>query len=375
MKDFIFNEIKSKACCEACSPKWKEFQISLPKLLDGFDPRVSNDGVKISYQEKKGRYSLSIMRFLTRKLGLLDLLVENNVNKIADSIAQGYYSDEFKVRLDTGVTITENYKNSVGGGSCMCGDYSKYTRLYEMNPDRFEHLVVTCKNNSARAIIAKLDNGEKFAGRAYCDNSACTSKLEAYARKQGWYDVSSEDMIVSDLKWVEGGFPYQDDLGAYYVQRDGNITIGTHTAFKEAGISWHGDTDVQYGYLEDEPTRCYNCRTHIESGDEFYIGGEDYCETCVDDLYTVCSSCSEYIYNDHVVTVEGEDYCETCSQDVGSFCEHCETLVLSENIEVVEDGDEDTVGASSRRTIEVCNECYSNVSFILIREKYCQKIK
>ena len=360
MKDFIFNEIRSVACCDSCSPKWKEFQISLPKLLDSFDPKVSNDGVKISYQEKKGRYSLSIMRFLTRKLGLLDLLVENKVNRIADSITQGYYSDEFKVRLDTGVTITENYENSVGGGSCMCGNSSKYTRLYEMNPDRFEHLVVTCKNNSARAIITKLDNGEKFACKTYCDNSVCKSKLEAYARKQGWYDVDSIDMIVSNLKWFEGGFPYQDNLEAYYIQNDGNITIGTYTALKEAGIYYHGDTDVQYGYLEEEPTRCYNCREHIEGDSVVSVEGEAYCETCVDKLYAVCYRCSGHVYNDSVVSVEGEAYCETCSQYVGSFCENCDTLVLSENIEVVETLGED---------IEVCNECYSNVSFTLIREK------
>ena len=60
--------------------------------------------------------------------------------------------------------------------------------------------------------------------------------------------------------------------------------------------------------------------------------------------------------------VEEENYCDSCSQDLGSFCEHCHNLVLSENINFVEDGDGDG-------DIEVCNECYANVSFTLIREK------
>ena len=361
MKEFIFKEIKSKVCCSGCSPKWGEFQISLPKLLDSFDLRVSNDGVKISYREKRGRYSLSIMRFLTRKLGLLDLLAERNVSRIAESITRCYYSDEFKVRLDVGVTITENYESNVGGSSCMCGVYSKYTRLYEMNPDRFEHLVVSCKNNSARAILAKLDNGKKFACRTYGDNSACISKLETYAGTQGWYDVDSEDMIVSDLKWVEGGFPYQDNLGSYFIQKDGNITIGTHLALKEAGIPVQGETDVQYGYLEEEPTRCYNCQERLGiENNGVYIEGENYCVACADEIFSVCPSCTGYIHNDLVVRVEDEGYCDTCSQKVGSFCEHCDALVLSENIEVVEHED---------GVIEVCNECYMNVSFTLIREK------
>ena len=360
MKEFIFNTIESKVCCESCTPKWIEFQVILPKLLDSFDPKVSQDGVKISYQEEKGRYSLSIMRFLTRKLRLLELITEKNTIEVANFITQRYYSSELKIRLDTGVKITENYKNRVGGGSCMCGSYSKYTRLYEMNPDRFEHLIIVYNNGSARAIIAKLDNGEKFACRTYRDNSVCMNKLESYVREQGWCDVDSRDMIVSDLKWIEGGFPYQDNFTAYHIQSDGNITIGTLRAFEKAGIRVDGDTDVQYGYLEEEPTRCYHCRERIEEGCEVYIGVGDYCETCVNDIFSLCNGCGDYVHRDDVVLLEDECYCESCSQDAGSFCEHCEVFVLSENIKFIEDEGGD---------IEVCNECYENVSFTLIREK------
>lgn len=359
MKQFILSEITSKVCCTSCVPKWEEFQITLPKLLDDLGPRVSNEGDKISYQEKKGRYSLTVMRFLTRKLRLLELLDEKKVSQISDSITQGFFSDEFAVRLDKGATITENYKNRVGGGSCMCGECSEYTRLYEMNPDRFEQLVVTCKNNSARAIIATLDNGKKFKCHSYADNSACMSKLDAHASKEGWLDVPGEDMIVSDLKWVEGGFPYQDDFMIYNIQSDGNITIGTNPSFKKAGVSYQGDTDVQGGYLEESASYCCNCNCVI-GGQEINIEDRLYCEGCVDDSFTVCTECNEYIYNDDTVMVEDGYYCGICSQDVGSYCEHCNELVFSENIQVIEDEEGD---------IEVCNHCYENVSFALIKEK------
>ena len=367
MKDFILSEIKKSVCCSSCVPAWKEFEVSLPRLLDELQPEVSKDGVKISYKEKKGRYSLSIMRFLTRKLNLLDLFDENLVSDISDTVTQGYFSGDFKTRLDKGEKITENYSKGVGGRSCMSGKCSKYTKLYEMNPERFEQLVVTCKNNSARAIIVKLDNGKKFKCRTYGDGSACYAKLDAYAAEQGWLEVEKEDMIVSDLKWFEGGFPYQDNLFCYCIQRNGNLTIGTRAAFDKVGVDYQGDTDVQYGHLMEHPQSCCNCETALVEDIEGYtitaivIRGDLYCEECVNEIFIACEGCYEFMFADNRTRIEGQNYCESCSQDVGSYCQHCEELVLKENINFVEDEKGDD--------IPVCNECYKNVSFTLIREK------
>jgi hypothetical protein len=196
------------------------------ELLVALDPSPPLDGsngyISFNVIDKdmkildKPRVKITTPKFLVRKLGLKEFFNDKTIRKISDNINSKFYG-EINIRLDKGKKITENYKNEVGGHSCMTGSYAHCTKLYEMNPNRFEQLVFIYANDSARAIVSKLDNGEKYCDRCYSTSRFLYAKLQEYSREQGWYQSADEDLIISGLNFQDGCVPYMDTFNHYKI--------------------------------------------------------------------------------------------------------------------------------------------------------------
>ncbi len=170
----------------------------------------------------KDRLKLTTARYLTRKCKLNEVafLNDKQIRFLAEKINSLLWTVEelINIELIRGSDITEAYYNEVGGNSCMTSSNCNYTKLYEINPTRFEMLIIRNDNDSARAIIHKLDNGQKLLGTVYTTAEHLCNKMQNYAAKQNWIlhkDACFSDKntwIMSDLHFCDGEMPFMDVL-------------------------------------------------------------------------------------------------------------------------------------------------------------------
>jgi hypothetical protein len=147
------------------------------------DKPEDEDVGKIAYNvPNKPRMKITTGKFLRRKLNLNKYFNDVDLQAIADNINNELFP-EIKVKLLKGSDITNAYKNCFGVSSCMTNDDAYKTRLYEMNPDRFEMLTMQWKNDEARAILHKLDNNNKLLGCIYSSSSNLKTKMKKYAKE------------------------------------------------------------------------------------------------------------------------------------------------------------------------------------------------
>lgn len=255
----------------------------------------------------KARMRIKTARFLTRKLNLNNgFLSDSAISSIANKINSKLFPD-IRTELISGEQITEAYHKAIGSGSCMTQDCCSYTKLYEMNPDKIQMLVMYYMNDTARAILYKLDNGEYYLDRVYASCKGLEAKMDDYAYEQNWHRYGmvalltteqKENLTISDLHYEDGHVPYMDTFGGS-IHKD-KLTL----SYNNCDLS----LDSTCGYIEDGYV-CEGCDEHISENDAISVGDYTYCEHCVDNSFTYCEYCGGYVDNDDIVYITDEDTC------------------------------------------------------------------
>ena len=270
----------------------------------------------------KDRMKLKTNRFLTRKLNLNSgFLSDKVICKIADKINNELFgNDGIIIELVSGEEITKHYRRETGSHSCMTGGHSDYTQLYEMNPDRFSMLVMFWQNDSARAIVSKLDGGSFYMDRIYSSCDFLQEKMINYANNQGWkcYDNQDydEDMTISNLSYEDGHIPYMDTFNRGCTCNSG-LTIST------CGCCDY-DLDNTDGYLFGGNS-CEFCGEHVNEDDCYFADDRCLCQSCYDENYSQCDNCGNVEDNDNITYIEDthKDVCENCRDRNYVCCEDC----------------------------------------------------
>lgn len=324
--DFIKNAIQEE------DVKTKGYNCWLSKLHTVFDklqqlnPTKPDDNTVgfIAFDvPDKPRVKLKTARFLTRKLNLNNgFLPDSAISSIANKINNKLFPD-IRTELISGEQITEAYRKAVGSSSCMTNDYCDYTKLYEMNPDKIQMLVMYYMNDTARAILYKLDNGKYYLDRIYASCDALKIKMSNYADKQNWYKRETiykltteqkEALTVSDLHYEDGHVPYMDTFGGSIYKSKLTLSYNDYDL----------NLDNTDGYIESGYV-CECCSEYISEDDAISVGGDTYCEHCVTESFTYCECCGEYIDNDSIVYITDADIyvCEYHASRNYTQCEDC----------------------------------------------------
>jgi hypothetical protein len=390
MKEFIFDQIEM-----AVRPlyqenrqiywEWFDKRASLTrKLLDRLNPQIpKGKSPQISFNVldsdlnilDKPRVKTRTTRFLTRKLSLNSgFFSDKTIQDIANAIDKHFFEGIFEIRLDSGKQITKNYRNKVGGGSCMTGNCTEYTTLYEMNPDRFRQLVVKYCGDSARAIVSKLDNGKYYCDRVYATADNVYYKLLDYVDEQSWKSHKDDkppvkELSISGLKWEDGHVPYLDTFCFYKITEDGKLDI-----FADDNKNHDGCTDNTDGYLLST-TVCAWCTIRYHRDEVTYIGNYPYCHCCIDIHFYTCNECGVYVSENDIDFVHDNSYCRGCYDSLTAACDDCGERVYKENITETENGEicEDcigdyfecevcscVVGLDDNEHDNICDNCYED---------------
>jgi len=287
----------------------------------------------------KERLKLKTTRYLTRKCKLNEVasLNDEQIRILAEKINGLLWTvDELNdVELIRGKAITEAYGDEVGGSSCMSGYNSSYTRLYEVNPTRFEMLIIRTGNDSARAIVHKLDSGQKLMGVIYATAEHLLDMMENHADNQGWLTCNNTDChnknfwVMSNLQFCDGEIPYMDVLTS------GDIDNGLLT------VSYNsGDFELQ------NTNGCLDCYTCVSCGsavheDDAYSddNGETYCEHCFHEIFLQCEDCGDITCKDDVVFIEDSEIyvCQNCASRRYYRCETCNEYRTLDGMQIFDD--------------------------------------
>ncbi len=316
--------------------QWIKYRHGIRRRLEQLEPDKPDDETSgfLAYNvgKDKPRMKIKIGRFFTKKLQLNSgYLNDVAIQKISTTVSMELWPD-ISSELVNGIRITEAYGNEIGTTSCMTGGYADYTKLYESNPDRFQMLIMWYNNNSARAIVHKLDNGKYLLDRVYADCENLKTMMTNYAIDHNWYYGygtirfngividNYDEVIVSGLYYEDGEVPFIDTLTEYRL-RGSKIDIFHPSACYGAD----GTLDSTCGDLGVGSTCCDGCEGSYTDDELIIIGDYAYCRNCVDNDYTYCEQCEEYYSNDSVIRIQDTDIyvCENCADNHCFSCEDC----------------------------------------------------
>jgi len=286
----------------------------------------------IAYNNHEGlRLRLLTLRFLVRQLDIKRYVErESAIRAVANNINMHLFTNMVKIRIVKGKEITKAYEAAVGNCSCMTGDHSDYTLLYEQNPDKVQMIIARCRSDSARALLWKLDCGKHLVSRVYYNSSYLAEAINDFAKKRGFllskYDNEERDELkVSGLVFKNGHIPYIETL-SYGTVRGQRLDIST-----ENGDHSLDRTD---GCLEDIIC-CENCGKVITVTEEIYHDNdEDFCLDCFQELFEECHYCGEIIHREDVCEVEGKQYCPHCELIVKKYQTNPTLLIKRGSINV-----------------------------------------
>ena len=318
--------------------QWVLHRHSVRRRLEQLEPDIPIDGsanrIAFNVGNGKPRMKIKTGRFLTKKLQLNSgYMNDQMIQSIASKINMHLFASEIRVKLLNGSKITEAYKNEVGTSSCMTGYDAGKTRMYESNPDRFQMLTMHYADNSARAIVHKLDNGKYLLDRVYSDDEELKDKMRDYAKDHDWYYRENDEpcgygisgiddysgIIVSGLVYDYGEIPYMDTLTEYRIS--GYKMDIFHSC---AGYSADGNLDNTNGSLEECNT-CEDCGETMCEDETYCINDSYLCRECVDENYTFCERCEEYCRNDDCTHIADKNIyvCDYCADHHYNRCEDC----------------------------------------------------
>lgn len=315
---------------------WLSRKYIISEKLQRLQPSKPEDGDtgKIAFNvPDKDRMKIKTGRFLTRKLNLNNgFLSDVAIREITDKINTLLFPD-IKIEIVSGIELTEDYYQKTGGYSCMVGDNSEYTRLYERNPDKVRMLTIHFNSDSARGIVWKLDNGRYFLDRVYATCEHLKEKMADYASEHGWIqkaicNYDSSDLIVSNLAYQDGEIPYMDTLTCGCTC-DAGLTVSVNGCSDYELTNQDGE--LQSGYC------CECCGEHV-SEDEHYSSTDNgiYCESCFSENFTYCGHCGEITSTDDIVRIEDMDewYCSYCADNHVYKCEDCGDYNKNDYVEI-----------------------------------------
>jgi len=344
VKDFIAKEVLELIFDTKGLDFFRENKNKIEDLLDKLQPDKPKDGTEgfIAYNVNGDgqRMKTKTGRFLSKKLKLSSFgLTEQQIQNFTQKINDGLFSGKTIIKLCKGAEITENYREEIGGHSCMTGECADYTKLYEQNPDKIQQLVIKQVNDSARAIVYKLDNGKFLMSRVYATCELLKDKMVEYAEKHNWFyqrgshficnksvcDKNDyQQFIVSGLKYRDGEIPYFDSLRGY------KINAGLMTVMSTAIGDYDGILGRQEGYLEDRAV-CYHCSECFDEDEVTSVFDETVCNYCFNEFYFYCNHCDEVASVDDGNFVEDteETVCISCAEQYYYFCPDCDNYYSS----------------------------------------------
>lgn len=292
--------------------------------------RKSKEDNKIEFKNSKGvNNTLTIPRFLVRQLKLsseIEVEEDSPINALLNSAdiedlaaeVYKYLWPVLDITICKGEEITENFRNEVGGHSCMTGECCDYTLLYEMNPERFSQLIIRLGKDSARAMILHLNGNKTLLDRVYATSNKLKDYARDYAREKGWayrendhadcrgvIGIEPVKCIITGLEYENGNVPYTDTLHAYNV-KNGKLNIFHPNSNREK----LGHLSSQEGWIDLDGCVCYECGDHVRHPRTF--GNRDYCEECFYDMTVSCYECDLRIMTEDALEYNDNDYCEEC---------------------------------------------------------------
>lgn len=347
-------------------PDWIHHKHDILLALMRLNPTKPDDNTsnRIAYNVSgKDRMKLKTGRFLTRKMNLNhDFLNPNQIQQLADKINIDLFGATTQdIELVSGYKITEAYSDGIGGDSCMTGGCADYTKLYESNPDRFSMLIMYNGNNSARAIVHKLDNGRFMLDRVYGTSESLKMSMQAYARDKKWLwrvnfsmgtsrvkdgdnGVYDNNLCISGLEFTDGEIPYMDTLN-YGTVCNNLLTIATQGDIELCNTNG----ELESGYS------CSNCGDRVCEDEVCYADDGCYCQECYNDYYFSCEKCYETCSNDDCICIDESLYiCRSCAENNYYYCEDCGDW-FSEGVNI--ESENKTVCMSCLEGYFCCDDC------------------
>ncbi len=353
----VSNHTRIRNCIEDYIAAIHPFNLEIGWFIGSIDYKYPDkpDDDSIGYiafnVPGKDRLKLKTARYLTRKCKLNEgaSLNDEQIRILAEKINSLLWTVEElnNIELIHGKAITEAYNDEVGGSSCMTGSNSDYTKLYESNLTRFEMLIICSGNDSARAIIHKLDNGRKLLGVIYATAEHLLDEMEKYAIRQNWIPCAAPDQdknswVMSDLHFCDGEIPYMDVLTS------GEINNNLLTVSYNSGDFELQNTNgsLNGGY------QCENCSDHIYEYDTYSDGdGNTYCEYCFNENFIYCPDCEDIIHNNDVIFIQDKEIyvCQRCADKNYYRCETCGKYHTLDDMQIFDDS-------------AYCENCFDSVA-------------
>jgi hypothetical protein len=133
--------------------KRKEYKNGLRVLLSVLRPDNPEDGTSgfIAYSRESQRVKIKSGKFFSSKLGMKDMVTSDKLQFMSEKYLS-LQPESIRIEIVQGQKIQDNYKNAIGGNSCMTGYGSDKVQLYVDNPETYSQLTMFQGNNSARAM-------------------------------------------------------------------------------------------------------------------------------------------------------------------------------------------------------------------------------
>jgi hypothetical protein len=365
VKNIIFGTVRD-LILEQQPEKWIAISTEIYEKLDQLNPTICEGGDigKIAFGSSERRMKIKTARFLTRKLRLNSgFLNDVEIRTIQTSIDEILFGEMVQTYISTGSDIEKNYYNEIGGPSCMSGFSSGCVGLYVDNPDTYSQLIMKRGNDSARAMIVKLDNGKYMLDRIYTDAEDLTEKMKNYADDQGWivgYDrdisesgLSTLDFIVTGLTYTDGEVPYQDTLGF------GRIRNGLLDLLADRRHGHDFTMDDTGGNIDGGGYECCDCGDRVSEEDYWSTDNGIYCPSCSERFYFICNYCNDTTSDDdrRHINNEGIEVCPHCADTQYAFCDECDEYFSTEFVAYIESAEKSVCDDCVDRDYRQCTDC------------------
>lgn len=266
------NDTSYEAIIEHC--RVVEFYPGLSQEKDGYVAYSRYATISVIDSQKRTRQKVGKFLNKLRQLGLP--LTDTDIAKWVGLFCQCDNPENWTMTIKPFETsdyaaIDDNDRLS----SCMTGDHSEKTELYEANNDIVHFCTWHCGNTMlARALAFKNEDG-LFLGRVYISGAVtdCTGTVREAILKSGKFAG----------KWETQVWEFNHSMGSLLPYFDNYMKI-TRIDESTIRVSRHGEyaTD-QYG---DDPTacRCENCNEVCSETTTVHLSQcttSEYCDICL----------------------------------------------------------------------------------------------
>lgn len=239
------------------------------------------------------------------------------ISKISQSIRESENrNSEFRVDITSYFDWEDGEFGK--GGSCWwgSGDYG-HSRDTLSDAGGFGLRFYDARNHGTGRtwILPHREHNRIYLFNAYGDDvNLKTSSLILKAL----FPELLHDFIATHSHHFENyeSIPYiNDDKGTILHLRDDELED-----YIELGL------DVNYDgeYFNENASHCAHCGDAIGEDETYYHDGDDYCESCFNDLFFTCCKCDRTRDIDELITDDdGDPYCERCAERSLYHCTEC----------------------------------------------------